>query len=66
VSKAGAPGDNTNRPSQRNSGPTKEAGTGTVHIAETPKTAEEHQRESVDWFHRLQIEGLGIRRRHGA
>jgi hypothetical protein len=66
VLKAGAPGDNANKPSQRNSGPTKEASTATVHFAETPKTAAEHQRKPVDWFHRLQMEGLGIRRRHGA
>lgn len=65
MQKAGALGDNANKPSPRNSRSTRETDLGTAPIDETPKAAPKPQHRRVDWFHRLQMEGLGIRRPQG-
>ncbi len=62
--KAGAFGDNANKLSQRNSSSIETTDIGTARIAEMRETAAELQKQSADWFHRLQEEELGIRRRH--
>ena len=64
--KAGALGDNTNKPSQRNSSSTAKIDSVTAPFDETPKASPQSKVHPVDWFHRLQMEGLGIWRRPDA
>jgi hypothetical protein len=63
VQKSGVFGDNANKPSQRNSSSTKETDLGALPTDATPVAAPNSRYHRVDWFHRLQMEGLGIRRR---
>ena len=60
--KAGAFGDNANKQSQRNSSSIEKADSGTARIAGMREASADSQKQSADWFHRLQEEELGIRR----
>jgi hypothetical protein len=64
VVKAGAFGDSANNLSQRDSSSIEKADSGAARIAGMRETSADLQKQSVDWFHRLQEEELGIRRRH--
>ena len=62
--KAGALGDSANKLSQRNSSSIEKADVETARIAGMRQASADLQKQSADWFHRLQEEELGIRRRH--
>lgn len=61
--KASALGDDAGKPSQSNSSPAEKPDTGKIHTGEMLEMTPGSRNRSVDWFHRLQKERLGIPRR---